>query len=145
VNNGPFQYAFNVDQPAFQWWQQDPDLSENFNTFMTGVRGARPHWIQWFPIRERILNGASQDDKDVLLVDIGGGRGHDLHRFIETFSDTKGRFVLEDLPVVIDDYRGANARIEPLKHDMFTPQPIHGKVYYHPFRLDGQRPWLKLE
>jgi hypothetical protein len=130
-NNGPFQYAFNVDQPAFQWWQQDPELSENFNTFMTGVRGARPHWVRWFPIRERILNGASQDEKDVLLVDIAGGRGHDLHRFIEAFSDVKGRFVLEDLPVVINDYRSANARIEPLKHDILTPQPIHdARVYF---------------
>jgi hypothetical protein len=126
--DGPFQYAFNVSQTAFDWWAQDPVLSDNFNTFMTGVRGGRLNWVEWFPVQDRILAGHSHhEDRDVLLVDVGGGRGHDLNTFIQKFPDAKGRYVLEDLPAVIDDYQGANSRIEPVKHDFFKEQPIQGR------------------
>lgn len=94
---------------------------------MTGVRGGRPHWVNWYPIQERIIDGASGNDEDVLLVDVGGGRGHDLDTFIRRFPDAKGRFILEDLPAVIDDYQAINPRIDPVKHDFFTRQPVHGE------------------
>jgi hypothetical protein len=93
---------------------------------MTGVRGSRPHWVHWFPIQEELINGSSGKDEDVLLVDVGGGKGHDLNKFITTFPDAKGRYVLEDLPVVIDDTYNRNPRIEAVKHDFFQKQPIQG-------------------
>lgn len=126
VNKGPFQYAFQVEEPAFQWWAKDAELSENFNTFMTGVRGGKPHWVNWFPIQDRLLEGIRSKASDVVLVDVAGGRGHDLHTFIQKFPNTPGRFVLEDLPAVIDDYRNLNPRIEPMKHDIRIPQPVKG-------------------
>jgi hypothetical protein len=95
---------------------------------MTGVRGSRPSWFNWFPIQSNILSGFTQNDDDVLMVDIGGGRGHDLESFISKFPQIKGRFVLEDLPAVIDDTRDLNQRIEQVKHDFFNPQPIKGKI-----------------
>lgn len=93
---------------------------------MTGVRGSRPHWVHWFPVQEELINGSSGKDEDVLLVDVGGGKGHDLNKFITTFPDAKGRYVLEDLPVVIDDTYDRNPRIEAVKHDFFQEQPIQG-------------------
>lgn len=127
VRDGPFQYAHGIKETTFDYWAKDPTVTKTFNTFMTGVRGSRPHWVHWFPIREELINGSSGKDEDVLLVDVGGGKGHDLNKFITTFPDAKGRYVLEDLPVVIDDTYDRNPRIEAVKHDFFQEQPIPGK------------------
>lgn len=95
---------------------------------MTGVRGGRPNWTNWFPIQSNILDGFSGTNEDVLMVDLGGGRGHDLDSFVSKFPEVKGRLILEDLPAVIDDAQNLNPRIEPVKHDFFKPQPIKGKI-----------------
>lgn len=107
---------------------QDAALSENFNTFMTGTTGAgKSYWINWFPVQTHILDTSRKNDTEVLLVDVGGGHGQDLDRFISTYPDAKGRYVLEDLPAVVQDYQHGNPRIEPVKHDFFKPQPIKGQ------------------
>jgi hypothetical protein len=136
VQDGPFQYAYNVQEPAFDYWAKDPVATDTFNTFMTGVRAGRKNWVQWFPIQERLISGSTGKDGDTLIVDVGGGRGHDLNTFLKYFPDAKGRFVLEDLPVVIDDVNDRNPQIEAVKHDFFDRQPIHGSFvpFFLPFR-----------
>ncbi|KAJ6004204.1 S-adenosyl-L-methionine-dependent methyltransferase [Penicillium canescens] len=43
------------------------------------------------------------ESKDqLLLVDLGGGRGHGIAYFASRFPDAPGRLILEDLPPVID-------------------------------------------
>ncbi|CRG83526.1 Demethylsterigmatocystin 6-O-methyltransferase [Talaromyces islandicus] len=131
VHNGPFQYACNVQEPAFDYWAKDPVATDTFNTFMTGVRAGRKNWVQWFPVQEHLISGSTGKDEDPLIVDIGGGRGHGLNTFIKTFPTAKGRFVLEDLPVVIDDVNNRNAGIEAVKHSFFDEQPVQGaRVYF---------------
>lgn len=127
VHDGPFQFAHGIKETTFDYWAKDPEASRIFNTFMTGVRGSRPHWVHWFPVQDELITGSSGQDEDVLLVDLGGGKGHDLNKFIETFPQARGRYVLEDLPQVIDDCHNRNSRIEALKHDIFQQQPIIGK------------------
>ena len=120
VHDGPFQYAHGIKETTFDYWAKDPIVTKIFNTFMTGVRGSRPHWVHWYPVQEELIDGSSGKD------DLGGGKGHDLNKFITTFPDAKGRYVLEDLPVVIDDAYDRNPRIEAMKHDFFQEQPIQG-------------------
>ena len=93
---------------------------------MTGNRGSRPSWIEWFPVEQNVLRGAKEDSDAVLVVDVAGGRGHDLEAFRRRFPDAKGRMVLQDLPSVISDINGLDSRIESMAHDMFLPQPIKG-------------------
>lgn len=94
---------------------------------MTGVRAGIPQWVNWYPIQERVIDGFNGQAEDVLQVNVGGGRGHDLDTFIPKFPGVKGRFILEDLPAVIDGYQKVNLRIEPVKHDFFTQQPVTGR------------------
>lgn len=125
-SNGPFQYAFNTDKNAFDYWQGIPEVAANFNTFMSGKRGTRPSWSEWYPVETQVLDGVELDPKKVLLVDVGGGRGHDVQCFMNNFPG-EGRLAVEDLPSVIEDIKDLDEGIERVKYDFFTPQPIKGR------------------
>lgn len=127
--NGPLQYAEKIDESVWTWLPRNPEYLDNCNTFMEGDRGARPSWLEWFPVKERLLDGA-RPDGDVLMVDVAGGRGHDLLAFAEKFPDAPGRLVLEDLPHVVDESTVDTTRIEKKPFDLFKPQPVQGKLLH---------------
>lgn len=60
------------------------------------------------------------------IVDVGGGRGQALLAIKEQCGDAlNGKLVLQDLPVVIDSLKRKDLPgIEPMSHDIFTPQPV---------------------
>ena len=122
----PFQYAMQTDLRLFPWLKQRPDKLNNFNTFMQGNRGSRPRWIDWFPVKEELLDGFKDEKDAVALLDIGGGRGHDLAAARRRFPEAPGRFVLQDLPQVISSLGDLGEGIEKTEHDFFMPQPIRG-------------------
>jgi hypothetical protein len=124
--DGLFQYAFGTNMEAFEYWHSKPEILDNVNTAMQGVRASRLAWVDWFPVQERILKDAKTESHAVVLVDVAGGRGHDLEAFRTRFPQEKGKLVLEDLPVVIDDVKSVNEDIVLQKHDFFQPQPIQG-------------------
>lgn len=126
-NNGLIQYAIGTDKPTWEYFASQPGVMETFNTFMSGVRGARISWVDWFPIEERLLNGANMEQDSVLMVDIGGGRGHNLEEVKAKFPKAPGRFLLQDLPLVIKDVGKLDDRVEPMSIDMFDTQPIKGR------------------
>ena len=128
VTSGPLQNIFNTDLNSFEYWATLPsNVLQDFNTCMTGNRGSRPSWIEWFPVEHNVLRGAKEDDDAVLIVDVAGGRGHDLEAFRRNFPGAKGRMILQDLPGVIDGVRELDLRIERMAYDMFLPQPIEGE------------------
>ncbi|PLB54871.1 S-adenosyl-L-methionine-dependent methyltransferase [Aspergillus steynii IBT 23096] len=137
----PLQYANNIKKDGFAWLCKDPAALSRFNSFMEGQRANRAFWGDWFPVRDVILNAPTLSADRPLLVDIGGGRGHDLLEFKTRFPDAQGKLVLEDLPSVIDEVRQANdlegAGIETVKYDFFADvQPVHGaRVYYFKYVL----------
>ena len=92
---------------------------------MSGVRSARPNWMDWYPAQTQIID-AVQSEKDVLLIDVAGGRGHDLIAFRKRFPELQGRLILQDLPDVIDSVQSLDSSIERVKYDFFTPQPCKG-------------------
>ncbi|KAF4768306.1 hypothetical protein HAV15_002705 [Penicillium sp. str.  len=81
--DGPFQHAYNTTGSCWDWLANNPDALDRFNTFMEGGRDDTSHWTDWFPAQEQLLDGVSTDSP--LLVDIGGGRGHDLLGFKQKF------------------------------------------------------------
>lgn len=131
----PLQYTHNVQTDGFTWLCQHPDALTRFNNFMEGQRANRVHWGDWFPIQERILDGADGSNPErALLVDIGGGRGHDLMLFQQKFPHAPGKLVLEDLPSVIDEAAAElnQCGIEGVKYDFFKePNPVKGRPIQH--------------
>ncbi|KAH8427499.1 uncharacterized protein LDX57_005212 [Aspergillus melleus] len=90
---------------------------------MGNTMGARKYWVDWYPVQERILNGA--DPNTALIVDVGAGKGHDLIAVQERFPNT-GQLVLEDLEAVTDTL-DLDPTIQKVPYDFFTEQPVPGK------------------
>ncbi|KAF7596037.1 hypothetical protein BBP40_003817 [Aspergillus hancockii] len=132
----PLQYTNNIKQDGFAWLCENPAALTRFNAFMEGQRADRAHWADWFPIQEHILAGAHKGSDGTLLVDIGGGRGHDLLGFKQRLPEAPGKLILEDLPAVVDEARSAldleGNGIEAVGYDFFAQeQPVQGaRVYY---------------
>ncbi|KAI2776076.1 putative O-methyltransferase [Daldinia loculata] len=126
-NDGFMQYAFQTKLTTFQFFNSIPRVQKDFNNFMGNALGARKIWLDWYPIQE-LIDGAVPDS--ALLVDVGGGKGHDLLAFHERYPH-KGRLVLQDF--VIDTIGDIDPAIDPMYYDFFTEQPVKGAraYYYH--------------
>lgn len=100
-----------------------PQVMQDFNHFMGNTMGARKYWVDWFPVQETLLQDARDDT--ALIVDGGGGKGHDLQAFHNKYPQ-RGRLVLQDLPQVIDNIKDLDLAIERAIYDFYTDQPIRG-------------------
>jgi len=79
-----------------------------------------------YPVRERLGNA---NDDEVLVVDIGGGAGHDLLGFRVRHPDLKGRLVLQEMPYMVEKVKGEGACegvVELMGHDFCGSQPVKG-------------------
>ncbi|KAI4157988.1 MAG: hypothetical protein LQ342_007848 [Letrouitia transgressa] len=135
--NGPFQHALHTSLSYFDYLHSDERKMRNFNNFMTGSRGARKHWTEWFPVRDIVLQDLTNSNINTkLLVDMGGGKGHDLARFLRKFPEAAGRLVLQDLPGTVATMEDLGGGIDIQSHNLFTAQPVRGaKAYYTHFLL----------
>ena len=129
---GPFQASHSTSDGMFQWLINDPPMMNNFNAFMAGVLENRKDWFSTFPVDEILLNGARKGDSEsVLLIDIGGGQGHDIEAFHRAFPTVPGKLILQDLPPTIANIKSLSPAILRQPHDFFTAQPVKGaRAYY---------------
>lgn len=122
-DDGPVQYGLKTDQHFFALLQSNARLGSAFNQFMTGYAKARPRWTDFYPVEER-LGGVEKDQ--ILLVDVGGGLGHETTGLANAYPDIPGKLVIQDVPSVIHEAKFSNqlpSSIEAVAHDFFTPQP----------------------
>jgi hypothetical protein len=131
LTDTPFQLGHATRQTFFEYLGSHPDQNQQFNNFMGLYAVGRPRWHDQghFPVREVIGEGASKDENSALLVDVGGGKGHDLIAFQKMYHDLPGRLVLQDMPHVIQQAGKLPDGIEGMPHDFFAPQPIKGKTH----------------
>ncbi|CZR56844.1 uncharacterized protein PAC_06733 [Phialocephala subalpina] len=132
-----WKYAYKTDQHFFEYVnspgrERKLEALRNHMQFKTvGLK-----WYEVPAIMEAVFGDAKvgKNDVDVLLVDVGGSGGHDLIGFHNAHPSMPGRLILQDLPTTIQSLDAAalaQQGIEPMGHDFFTPQPVHGaKAYY---------------
>jgi len=128
ARRGPFESAFDTDLGLFQFLNQRPARLEAFNSFMEGQRRGRKAWYDNFPAENLVGTGEDKDVASVLMVDVGGGRGHELEDFRKRYPNMAGRLILEDLPETINDIARLDESIERIEYDFFTPQPVKGET-----------------
>ena len=125
---GPFQFAKGTKLHAFEWLETKPRDQKAFNKFMSiAGRNKGEDWFEYFPVEEKLRSEHTRP----LLVDIGGGRGHDLVSLKNRFPNLSGECIVQDLPSVIDDAEDLPQSVTAMAHDFFAPQPVIGaKAYY---------------
>ncbi|KAF3004510.1 hypothetical protein E8E14_009088 [Neopestalotiopsis sp. 37M] len=130
--DGPFQYAHNMKTPFFPWLQAHPPNMTNFSQFMSAYRAGKSSWFDpgFYPVTERIIEGFDANYSDVLLCDVGGGRGHDMLAFAARYPSLPGKIVLQDQENVINSIEGSHPPFDAQVHDFFTPQPTRGARAY---------------
>ncbi|KAI5306548.1 hypothetical protein KEM56_000312 [Ascosphaera pollenicola] len=130
TSEGPLFDAYGITTSLWDWLAADPQRQDTAATFMEADQAGRPSWVDWFPVKERVIDGFG-GDSDVLQVDIGGGRGHDMAQFKAALPDAPGRLIVQDLPQVISSIKGLDSSIVCQTYDFFTPQPVKGARAYH--------------
>ncbi|KUL83650.1 hypothetical protein ZTR_11051 [Talaromyces verruculosus] len=130
---GPFQFAYGTSQHWFSWASDHPAVCQQFNNHMSAYHQGRPSWMDpdFYPVEEALLTGAKSDSNAVLLVDVGGGLGHDLAEFHRKHPSAPGKLIVQDKGDVIQQISGNLGKVEAMAHDFFTEQPIKGaRAYY---------------
>ena len=123
--NSAFQEGHHTQDSAFEWFPKHPEFLNNFNLWMTGQRDGRVGWLEFFPFEERIARDFKEGDGAVMLVDVGGARGHEVEAIKKKYPNLPGRFVLQDLPATIKQAFPVPG-MEAVAHDFFNEQPIKG-------------------
>ena len=130
--NGPLQAAHGTDLPFFDWLVATPPHLEEFDAFMSAYRAGKADWCSpgFYPVEEQLIQGFDPSNNEVLLVDVGGGRGHDTLSFSAQYAHP-GKLVLQDREAVITSIQDKEALPFGCEaHDFFTPQPIQAARAY---------------
>ncbi|KAL9615785.1 MAG: hypothetical protein Q9160_009259, partial [Pyrenula sp. 1 TL-2023] len=127
----PFQDAMETKKSPWEWARTQPDLAGVFALHMSGYHAGQTCWMDpdFYPVKERLINGCLQGEHEILVVDVGGGLGHDLEEFKRKYiNDIEGRrLVLQDLKVMVRAAKALRPWIECQSHDFFKEQPLEGK------------------
>ena len=125
----PFAWAFGKEgKTYYEIIEEDAEYRKIWDEVMQKMEKNMPV-KGMFPF-EVLKEQVEMDLGRPFVVDIGGGRGRALLAIMEDLGGSYGaKMVLQDLPIVIDavsqdDIPG----VEKMAYDMFTPQPIKGKV-----------------
>ncbi|KAI9751446.1 MAG: hypothetical protein M4579_006056 [Chaenotheca gracillima] len=133
VADGPFQYGHRTELNSWGFMKANPQIRSSFNNHMSGYAFGRPHWMDpgFYPVEENLIQGFKDSKDAVMIVDVGGGLGHDLELFYEGYPKAPGRLINQDIPDTIGSIAKSKYDIEHEVHDFYTPQPIKGaRAYY---------------
>ena len=102
-------------------------ININFDNYMQArLHPSIPKWFDIYDVRTELASETTSTGQ-ALLVDVGGGKGHDIAQFAARFPDLPGDLVLQDLPQTFDSGLVASSdSVRIMGHDFFTEQPVKG-------------------
>jgi hypothetical protein len=122
----PIQHAFG--DTMFGVLSKDARRKKVFDDYMEARRYSKePKWFEIFPAGEKFRGELKAGSDEPLLVDVGGGKGHDLAAFRRLFTDVEGRLICQDLPTTFSGLVEKPKCVELMEHNFFEPQPVKGK------------------
>ncbi|KAL4926436.1 S-adenosyl-L-methionine-dependent methyltransferase [Aspergillus undulatus] len=127
-----FQYAHQTSEPFYTWLQKHPDLYSAFCGMMKNTEDFAARWPDLFPVSERFepFRGPNAE-RQLRVVDIAGGKGHNIQLLLDYVPDLQAELTLQDLPEVLGDRPAhVDASIRQMPHNFFDPQPIRGADIY---------------
>ena len=124
-------FTFTYGSSLFEFLMTNSRHKEAFDYFMAGKKkDARQAWYDKYPVAD----ACGRDPRlrqlgAVVVVDVGGGKGHDLLDFRQNFPEVPGRVILQDLPKTFENYANPDEDIELVPLDFFQEEPVAGKFY----------------
>ncbi|KAK5118853.1 hypothetical protein LTR62_000062 [Meristemomyces frigidus] len=118
--------------PMFSLLASNPTRKQNFDNYMQArLHASIPKWFDIYDVQTELASETNGTSNKALLVDVGGGKGHDIAQFAECFPDLPGELVLQDLPQTFGSGLVASPdRVRIMGHDFFTEQPVKGARRY---------------
>jgi len=127
ADNCPFTFAHGKrDMSFFDILESMPEEMEVFKEYIAtvSVLGVQ-QLVQLFDFGKLLPN-----KEGVVLVDVGGGKGHVINEIRNVYPEMKG-FVLQDLKVVLDGSVLVDEEVELIPYDFFNSvQPVKGTFNY---------------
>ncbi|KAI9763809.1 MAG: hypothetical protein M1840_009063 [Geoglossum simile] len=120
----PTRYALGTKESVFSWLLTQPDRLTNFNLAMKTNSSKAKKALSNYPFGAELAAGDSENE--ILIVDVGGGRGHVVEAIRARFPGLKGRMIVQDLRETVEEIEDPKG-FEPMAHDFFEPQPVKGK------------------
>lgn len=122
IQHCPFQLGIEPEHTWWSWLEADADMGERFNLVMQAMASEWKCALDLYPVQEKLIDGFKGG---VLMIDLGGGVGHDLENFVEKYPVEGAEYILQDVPKVLDA-ASPKAPIKKMPHDFFTEQPVKG-------------------
>nr|POE49051.1 demethylsterigmatocystin 6-o-methyltransferase [Quercus suber] len=123
-----FQVAHNTNNLVFEWAMAHPDKFHDFNLWMAVQRDGMASWLDAFPV-ERFTQD-SNDPRNALLVDIGGGIGHQCAALSAHLPDLGRSIVLQDIgPAIAQAIKAPG--VEAMVADFWVEQPVKNASFYY--------------
>jgi len=117
---GPYAESFGCT-----YWQrvnQSPKLKDDFDTYMAAHKKGGSSLVDLLPVYS-LVDGYDKSSS-VLLLDIGGGVGHQSRELKSRYPYLEGEIIVQDLQV---SKELELAGVRGMEYDFFTPQPIRSK------------------
>ncbi|TGO37663.1 hypothetical protein BHYA_0092g00460 [Botrytis hyacinthi] len=128
----PFARAYDFKDGATIWeilgtTEHMPAMGLWMQSFNDGHK----NFLDIYPAMDRLAAGASTDSEAVMMVDVGGGQGHQAIAMKKKFPDLPGRYIVTDLAHGLPVERDESTGVEFLVHDFMTEMPVKGaRLYY---------------
>ena len=129
--NSAFHLGRHTHLGFWEFLESDQERMKAFNSGMRSQATVR-EFESPYPF-DTELNKDPLKEGEIVLVDVGGGRGHALERIKERFPRLKGRLVLQDLEMVIKDAiaGGLAPGIEAQAASFFELNPVkNARAYF---------------
>ncbi|KAH9827229.1 S-adenosyl-L-methionine-dependent methyltransferase [Teratosphaeria destructans] len=128
-----YQHLHRVDgSQIYLQLERQPSIREGVQDFMdANTKHTLKPWMTIFPL-EAFVHDIQRGQ--VLVVDIGGGKGQDLRLVAQEFPDLpENSLILEDLPGVVNSKAGTSEHhsIRKIAYDYYEPQPVVGARFYY--------------
>lgn len=121
----PFQHVFG--DTMFGLLAKNPQRKRIFDDYMEARQYSNDaKWFEIYPADRELNEGLKDGEDAVLIVDVGGGKGHDISQFRQRFANLPGKLILQDLPHTFRTLSSNLEGINLMEHDFFTEQPVKG-------------------
>lgn len=102
--------------------------------YMVSFNEDHKEWFDFYPVVERLASETDiSDPTAVMMVDVGGGLGHQAINAKRRFPELSGRFIVQDLAQAFPPSSQRPNDVEYMEHDFTKEQPVRGSSHQSKF------------